>query len=124
MTIGYILWAVLLAIAFFGITLGTPIHQALTPIPDNDMAEIVRFLGHRDQTPFVVKKQIWADIPQRPFGANPYDRPKDGRFYRVLARGSNGLEHRHELAVEGLKPQVDLLLYYQGSEGYWTKARQ
>jgi hypothetical protein len=124
MTIGYILWAALLAIAFLGITLGTPIHQALTPVPEDDMAEIVRFLGYRDQTPFVVKKLIWSDIPQSRFGANLYGRPKNGRFYRVRARDADGSEYRHELAIEGGKPQIDLLLYYQGPEGFWTKALQ
>ena len=124
MTIGYILWAALLAIAFFAIALGTPIHQALTPVPDDDMAEIVRFLGYRDQTPFVVKKLIWSDIPQSRFGVNPYDRPKNGRFYRVRARDANSLAYSHELAIKGSTPQIDLQLYYQGSKGYWTKALQ
>ncbi len=121
MTIVYIPWAALLAIAFFIVTLGPSLHQALTPVPDKDMAEIMRFLGYRDQTPFVVKKRI--DIPQGR-SANVYDRPRNGRFYRVRARDADGSEHHHELAVEGGQPQVDLRLYYQGSEGYWSKALQ
>ncbi len=121
MTIGYILWAALLAIAFIAVTLGKPLHQALTPIPDGDMTEIVRFLGHRDQTPVVVKKRI--ELPQGRL-VNVYGRPRIARFYNVAARDADGAEHRHDLAIEGREAQIDLILHHQGPEGYWTKALQ